>query len=101
MEEPVSLPNKKKKLSKSELSTPEFAERARVATLEIAAKQETYNKKWAVGEAVWHQGKRGIIVSFMIGQISGWNRLTLKFPDDTVVVVKPYALNRKDHSHGR
>lgn len=81
-----------RKLSKSELSTPEFAERARVAALEIAAKQETYNKKWAVGEAVWHAGQRCIIIQH-VENYSG-NYLRLMGPNDSVVLTRPHALNR-------
>jgi len=80
------------KLSKSELSTPEFAERARVAALEIAAKQEAYNKKWANGAYVWADGKRGFIVCRTIN--SAGTSLRVWWDDGRVTDVKPYALNR-------
>lgn len=80
------------KLSKSELSTPEFEERARVATLELAAKREAYNKMWANGAYVWQAGKRGFIFSRRI--TSEGTTLRVWWDDGRMTDVMPYALNR-------
>lgn len=80
------------KLSKSELSTPEFAERARLAAEEIAAKQLVQSNCWANGAYVWQAGSRGFIVCR--SKDSAGTALRIWWDDGRVTTVRPHALNR-------
>lgn len=80
------------KLSKSDLSTPEFAERARLAALEIAAKQRVHDNSWSNGAAVWMSGAKGVIVGRV--KDSAGTALRIWWDDGRVTTVRPYALNR-------
>lgn len=80
-----------KKLSKSELSTPEMEERARVAG-EIL--KSTKSQHFAVGTYVLVAGKGRGLITALGGRVDGPVLLRVQWEDSSEEEIAPIALNR-------